>query len=128
MAKRFFYVKSDTKKSPVDLSTQAKGTELVCVTPTGEEVNFKVGEKFTNNPKKLTESDLTTDPEAIAYAAEEAQVKAARTAAKASAKGASTLRAASPSRTMAVVPLAKLTPEEKASKIAAAKAKAFTNS
>lgn len=118
MAKRFFYVKGDDKKAPVDLTKQAKGTELVCVTPSGKEVNFKVGEMFVNPSKKLSKSEIETDPEAIAYIAECKQRDAER--ASLAAKMNSEKSSSAPVK----LHLSTMSPEEKAQKIAAAKAKA----
>lgn len=49
MAKRYFYVAGDSNKTPVDLSKQTPGTDLISVSPSGEETTFKAGEMFVNS-------------------------------------------------------------------------------
>ena len=112
MAKRFFYVKGDDKKTPVELSAQAKGTDLVCVMPTGKEIDFKAGSMFVN--LATSKEDAIALPEAAPYVVEKAtQVKPSA----AKALKATTAPAASTG-------LAALSHDQKALKIAEAMSKA----
>lgn len=112
MAKRFFYVAGDDSKTPVDHTKQPKGTDLVRVSSTGEETPFKAGSKFTVvGVKGITLKDT---PDAVAELEDKAQFEAKRAVLKAK----KTVHAA------VVKKFVDLSAEEKANKIADAKAKA----
>ena len=78
MAKKYFYVAGDDKKTPVDITKQAPGTDLVCVFPSDREVAFKAGEKFKVQP--IDRATAESSPEAQAEKAVIDQQESARTA------------------------------------------------
>ena len=50
------YRRGDKTKTPLKVSEQPSGTELVMVTPRGRDIVFVTGEGKTNTPEKLIQT------------------------------------------------------------------------